>query len=175
MAPLIHSSFVVSGVRPRAVAHSPPRASRSKYYCKKLTYYSGACCLLTFLCKLKCKIPKTIRGRGNPVGDFGPLVLGSRLFEFHGLGSGFEVVGSNPGQPAVVHFLHFAVLKTPCAGFCFFRRNQLILTHPAVRLMPPDSTLAVKMCSGDVRRARARPLKRRFLEPQALKQHESSR
>ena len=109
------------------------------------------------------------------MGDFGPLVLGSRLFEFHGLASGFEVVGSNPGQPAVVHFLHFAVLKTPCAGFCFFRRNQLILTHPAVRLMPPDSTMAVKLCSGDVRRARARPLKRRFLEPQALKQHESSR
>ena len=109
------------------------------------------------------------------MGDFGPLVLGSRLFEFHGLGSGFEVVGSNPGQPAVVHFLHFLRARAVQAVFFFFRRKQLMGACPLVWFRRPDSKLVLNVCSGDVRRARARPLKRRFLEPQALKQHESSR
>ena len=82
--------------------------------------YSRGQNLRSFLFQLKRKIPKTIRGRGNPVGDFGPLVLGSRLLEFRGLASGFEIVGSNPGQPTVAHFLHFAVGSTARARFCFF-------------------------------------------------------
>ena len=109
------------------------------------------------------------------MGDFGPLVLGSRLFEFHGLGSGFEVVGSNPGQPAAVHFLHFCCARAVQAVFFFFRRKQLMGPHSVVLCGDPESKLVLNVCSGDVRRARARPLKRRFLEPQALKQHESSR
>ena len=76
--------------------------------------------------------------------DFGPLVLGSRLLGFHGLASGFEVVGSNPGQPTVVHFLHFAVLGALCAWFCFFRRKQLMGIRPVVHLISPQKKKTVQ-------------------------------
>ena len=54
-------------------------------------------------------------------------MLGSRLFEFHGLASGFQVVGSNPGQPAVVHFLHFCCgLRARCASCVFLFSSKAI-------------------------------------------------
>ena len=128
-----------------------------------------------FIFQQKKRIPKKTRRRGNPAGEFWPLVLGVRWFESHGLALVFSVVGSNPAQPTVVLFLHFAARYMSRSGFLLFSRKQLMGKRPVVRLRRPDSKLAEELCSGGSRCTPRARLQRRILELQELYPHESSR